>query len=167
MTEAERRHPAAAGGRPSDCFEYRLDRRMSERGPRPGPGRIPAGWPSWRPSSSFASGTSGPTSPSWSAWPTRLIVALGYLPVLALGLAGAAGSFRRSWPYVLCWLPAAYFTLLHVVFVSSIRYREPAVLALIVLSAGTATERILDFGFWILDSDSSLKSQDQSSNTKI
>ena len=28
MTEAERRHPAAAGGRLSDGFEYRLDRRM-------------------------------------------------------------------------------------------------------------------------------------------
>jgi len=86
-----------------------------------------------------------PNEPHWSAWPIRLVVALSYLPVLVLGLAGVAGSFRRGWSYVLCWLPAAYFTLLHVVFVSSIRYREPAMLALMVLAAGG----ILDFRFWI------------------
>ena len=42
----------------------------------------------------------------------------------------------RGWPYVLAWLPAVYFTLLHVVFIGSIRYREPAMLALAVLAAG-------------------------------
>ena len=36
----------------------------------------------------------------------------------------------------LCWLPAVYLTLLHVVFVSSLRYREPAMLALLALAAG-------------------------------
>ena len=144
MTEAERRHPAAAGGRPSDCFEYRLDRRMGNAaltwaGAHPGRVAELAAiklvrlWNIW------------PNEPHWSAWPIRLVVALSYLPVLVLGLAGVAGSFRRGWPYVLCWLPAAYFTLLHVVFVSSIRYREPAMLALMVLAAGG----ILDFRFWI------------------
>jgi hypothetical protein len=33
-------------------------------------------------------------------------------------------------------LPAGYFTLVHMVFVSSIRYREPAMLPLAVLAAG-------------------------------
>ncbi len=62
MTEAERRHPAAAGGRLSDGFEYRLDRRMGSEA-LTWAWRIPAGWPSWRPSSWCASGISGPTSP--------------------------------------------------------------------------------------------------------
>jgi hypothetical protein len=136
MIEAERRHPAAAGGRLADGFEYRLDCRMRNEAlnwARTHPGRVAELaavklvrlWNLW------------PNDRQFSAWPIRLVVALGYLPVLALGLAGAVGSFRRSWPYVLCWLPAAYFTLLHVVFVSSIRYREPAMLALMVLAAGS------------------------------
>jgi hypothetical protein len=39
-------------------------------------------------------------------------------------------------PYVLAWLPAVYFSLLNLVFLGSIRYREPAMLALVVLAAG-------------------------------
>ena len=37
---------------------------------------------------------------------------------------------------MLCWLPAVYLTLLHVVFVSSIRYRDPAMLAWLALAGG-------------------------------
>jgi hypothetical protein len=37
---------------------------------------------------------------------------------------------------VLAWLPAVYLSLVHVVFVGSIRYREPAMLAMTVLAAG-------------------------------
>ena len=59
-----------------------------------------------------------------------------YAPLLALGLVGVWRYTPRGWPYVLAWLPAVYFTLLHMVFVGSIRYREPAMLALIVLAAG-------------------------------
>lgn len=77
-----------------------------------------------------------PNEASFSAWPVRLAVLLSYVPVLVLGLIGAVGTIRRGWPYVLCWLPAVYFTGLHVIFVSSIRYRQPAMLGLIVLAAG-------------------------------
>lgn len=77
-----------------------------------------------------------PNEPSFAAWPIRLAVLLSYVPVLVLGILGAAGTIRRGWPYVLCWLPAVYFTLLHVIFASSIRYRQPAMLGLMVLAAG-------------------------------
>jgi len=77
-----------------------------------------------------------PNEPTLSSWPVRVMVALGYLPVLILGLWGAARTIRGGVPYWLCWLPAVYFTALHVIFVSSIRYRQPAMLGLIVLAAG-------------------------------
>ncbi len=77
-----------------------------------------------------------PNEASFSAWPIRAAVVLSYLPVLVLGIIGAAGTIRRGWPYVICWLPVVYFTILHVIFVGSIRYRQPAMLGLIVLAAG-------------------------------
>jgi 4-amino-4-deoxy-L-arabinose transferase-like glycosyltransferase len=77
-----------------------------------------------------------PNEPGLSAWPIRWGVAITYLPVLILGIWGAIKTIRRGWPYVLCWLPAVYFTLLHMVFVSSIRYRQPAMLGLMVLASG-------------------------------
>lgn len=77
-----------------------------------------------------------PNEPSFSAWPLRLVVLLTYLPILALGIMGAVRTIHRGWPYIMCWLPAVYFTVLHVVFVGSIRYRQPAMLGVIVLAAG-------------------------------
>ena len=65
----------------------------------------------------------------------RLILAATYTPVILLALVGVWRYAGRDWPYLLCLLPAVYFTLLHVVFVSSIRYRQPAMLPLIVLAA--------------------------------
>jgi len=135
LAERERRDPAGAGGEPSDTFEYRLDRRLRAEAlawARANPGRasrlalakLRRMWNCW------------PNEPTLSSWPIRLAVLVSYLPVLVLAILGACRTVRRGWPYVLCWLPAVYFTLLHVVFVSSIRYRQPAMLTLIVLAAG-------------------------------
>ncbi len=118
-------------------FEYRLDRAMR---------REALDW-TWNHPTRTAELALIKFRRMWSPWPNqrslstpavRVVVAATYLPVLALGLLGAGRSIRRGWPCVMCWLPAAYFTLLHVVFVSSIRYRLPAMLGLIVLAAGVA-----------------------------
>ena len=77
-----------------------------------------------------------PNEPSLRNWPLRLTVFATYTPLLCLGLVGIWRFTRGGWPYILAWLPAVYFTLLHLVFVGSLRYREPAMLALTVLAAG-------------------------------
>ena len=122
-------------GQRGDLFEYRLDRLARARAvdwAAANPGRtlyladakFLRMWNVW------------PNEPSLSSWPIRMGIALVYVPVMLLGIFGAVKTFRRGWPYVLCWIPAVYLTLLHVVFVSSIRYRQPAMFGLIVLAAG-------------------------------
>ena len=126
-----------AAGRtdPNETFEYRLDRRKRDAalewaGANPGRAVQLAGvkfvriWNVW------------PNEPAFSSWPVRLVVMVGYAPILVLAMLGVFRTFGRGWPYVLCWLPAVYFTLLHMVFVGSIRYRDPAMLGLMVLAAG-------------------------------
>jgi hypothetical protein len=77
-----------------------------------------------------------PNEASLRSWPLRLAVAVGYVPLLLLGIVGAWRFAGRDFSYALCVLPAAYFSLLHMIFVGSIRYRQPAMLVLIVLAAG-------------------------------
>lgn len=82
-----------------------------------------------------------PNAAEFRGWMFRLAVLLGYTPLFVLAMAGAWRHARGGWPYVLCLTPALYLSLLHMVFVSSIRYREPAMLPLIVLAAGACCER--------------------------
>jgi hypothetical protein len=77
-----------------------------------------------------------PNAGEFGSLALRVLLAVSYIPVLVAALVGAWKFAGRGWPYFLCLLPAVYFTLLHVVFVSSIRYRQPAMLVLIVLAAG-------------------------------
>jgi 4-amino-4-deoxy-L-arabinose transferase-like glycosyltransferase len=125
----------ADGAAGAETFEYRLDRRLASAAvdwARANPGRVVElawikflrTWNVW------------PNEPAFRSWPVRMVVLLTYAPLLVLGLVGAWRFTRSGWPYVLAWMPAVYFTLLHVVFVGSLRYREPAMLALVVLAAG-------------------------------
>lgn len=62
-------------------------------------------------------------------------IALFYLPILILTAIGCWQK-RDQWEAVLfCLLPAIYFSLLHMVFVGSIRYRQPPMMLLIILAA--------------------------------
>jgi 4-amino-4-deoxy-L-arabinose transferase-like glycosyltransferase len=120
-------------------FEVRLDRRMADEAiawTRANPARaLQLAWIKF-----LRTWNVWPNEPALRSWPVRLVIAGTYVPLLALGLAGAWRYTRRGWPYVLAWLPAVYFTLLHCVFVGSIRYREPAMLPLVVLAAGFVAE---------------------------
>lgn len=118
-------------------LEYRLDRRLRREAiewavAHPGEAarlalvKLGRMWNFW------------PNEAAFSAWPIRLGVVFTYVPLLIFAIIGAQRTSCRGWPYWLCWLPAVYLTLLHVVFVSSVRYREPAMLALIPLAAWVA-----------------------------
>lgn len=131
--EAEER-AAEMNTKPMDIFEYRLNERMAKAATdwaRENPRRfvelalvkLARIWNVW------------PNEPAMRRWPLALVVMASYVPLLCLSVAGVWRYRRYPWPYALCWLPAVYLTLLHVVFVGSIRYREPAMLALLPLAA--------------------------------
>lgn len=131
--EAQKAEDAAAG-RTDTGFEVRLDRRLRDQAvawaadhPRQVielmVRKFVRMWNLW------------PNAAEFRSWMLRLGVAVGYVPLLILSLLGTWRWGRRGWPYVICLLPAIYFTGLHVVFVSSIRYRQPAMLVWLVLAA--------------------------------
>ena len=147
---AEERRAAEPGADHRDPLELRLDRRMRDAAwdwawANPGRALKLAGvkflrmWNVW------------PNEPRLASWPIGLAVFFTYTPLLIFAIIGAWRTFDRGWPYVLCWLPAVYLTLLHMVFVSSLRYREPAMLALLALAAGGMEIGIRDWGLGIRD----------------
>jgi 4-amino-4-deoxy-L-arabinose transferase-like glycosyltransferase len=132
---------AAGDGKVSGLLEDRLDRRLRDvsiNWARQNPGQVLR----------LAAIKSGrmwsplPNAGEFQSRTPRLILAASYSPVMLLAFVGAWQFARRDWPYLLCLLPAVYFTCLHVVFVSSIRYRQPAMLPLIVLAAAVVARLV-------------------------
>jgi 4-amino-4-deoxy-L-arabinose transferase-like glycosyltransferase len=117
-------------------LEYRLDRRMRDaavHAAEDDPARVLrlAGvkflrmWNIW------------PNEPAFrSAW-VRCGVLLSYGSVIVLALWGTRRRVADGWTLLVCWLPAVYLTALHLIFVSSIRYRQPLMPVLMVLAAAT------------------------------
>jgi hypothetical protein len=134
---------------PTDAYEFRLNTRMRDAAldwARANPTQVLALAGTkfvrlWRPLASDKVGAS--VAMRWG-------MAAGYLGVVALALYGLVllikrrksnqidGSPSTQAPVLVAVLlsisPAIYFTALHMVFVSSIRYRQPAVLVLTLLA---------------------------------
>ena len=126
---------------PSDTFEYRLDRRL---------GRAALHWATSHPRQAvqlagvklWRMWNVWPNESEFRSWPLRLVIALTYGPLLCGAIFGAWSFRDRGWPYILPWLPAVYLSLIHMIFVGSLRYREPLMLPMIALAAGWLHERL-------------------------
>lgn len=139
--ERQERKAELGGAGQGEPFEYRLDRRLRDAA---------LDWAAGHPGRVLHL-AAVKVARLWNVWPNdaqfrnplvRWAVFLSYVPALALAVCQSWRSRRLGWPLVLVWLPAVYLTLLHTVFVSSIRYREPAMLCLLVLAAAAIARRI-------------------------
>jgi hypothetical protein len=137
--DALKREDAAGSGPFPGSFEARLDRRQREAAiawARTHPRRVLelAGIKvarMWSPVPN-ARDMGGPL--------LRAVIAAGFIPLMALAL-WQTWHRRHVWPAVwLLWAPALYLTCLHSIFVSSLRYRQPALLPLMTLAAAALVE---------------------------
>lgn len=123
-----------------DAFEVRLDHRMRNvalEWAGENPGRVlqlaaikfVRTWTPW------------PNEPSFRRWFVAVPVAVSFVTVMALAVVGTWKNRSICKSIAIFWLPALYIALLHLVFVGSIRYRQPAMLALAV-PAGAALAEI-------------------------
>ncbi len=138
---------AASSGESRSTFEFRVNRRAQKAAvewSRANPDKV--AMLAWR---KFLR--------TWSLWPNggdvgsatlRILVTVGCFAIVGLAMLGS-WVHRHSWRNcqedswsVLFWTPTLYFTLLHMIFVGSIRYREPAVLVLTVV-AGLGMSKLL------------------------
>jgi hypothetical protein len=121
----------AKGGPP---FEYRLDGLMRNESlawaaANPGRALELAGvkllriWNIW------------PNEPAFRSWWIRLAIFVTYTPILLLAMVGAWRFRHRYFKLMILVAPAVYLTALHVVFIGSLRYRQPAMLTLAILAA--------------------------------
>jgi len=122
-----------------DTYEYRVNERMKKASldwAKSHPGRVCELavikffrlWNVW------------PNEPAFASPVIRLVVFVTWTPILVLALIGMGMTFRRGFEYAILILPAIYLTMLHVIFVSSLRYRVPAMLCLMILAAYTITQ---------------------------
>jgi 4-amino-4-deoxy-L-arabinose transferase-like glycosyltransferase len=141
LRAADAAHPPVATDPP---FEYRLDRLIRNESiawATANPGRaielawikLLRLWNVW------------PNEPSFRSWLIRLAVLVTYTPLLLLSIVGVWKFRRRRFELMLLLSPAFYLTALHVVFIGSLRYRQPAMLTVAIL-AGAAVCALIGRG---------------------
>ena len=118
----------------TDTYEYRVNERIKKAAidwAKQNPGRVVELvvikffriWNIW------------PNEPAFASSMVRVVVFLTYTPILLAGLFGFYKTWRKGYDYAILLLPAFYLTILHMVFVASLRYRIPAMLCLMILAA--------------------------------
>lgn len=89
----------------------------------------------WSPRPNVAEHRSGPEAYAGAAYTLFLLLAA------AAGLMRTrAGDRQVAWFQALVWLPLVYFTILHCVYIGSVRYRVP-LMPFLALAAGSAWKR--------------------------
>lgn len=129
---AEDRELEAKGIALESTMEWRLDRRLRNAAidwVRENPSdAISLGmvkfWKTWRPT---------PVAQELGSSSIRYAEGLAYVAIMALGALGLWTSRCQlgAWLYA---LPCIYFAILHMAFIGSVRYRQPAVLVMCVLA---------------------------------
>lgn len=91
----------------------------------------------------------------WKPWPNaaqfdrpilKVLVSAGFIPLMVLAVWGGWQLRAQLWSVAILAGPICYFALIHMVFVSSLRYRLPAEYPLAVLSAYGLTRGFLRNG---------------------
>lgn len=141
IQRAQRQADLENSGPTASTFEYRVDQRAKSEALR---------WAASNPSHVVLLAWKKFLR-TWSLWPdggevgstlSRMVITLGSFGILLLAVAASVLAIRPfSWSAAICWMPCLYFTLLHMVFVGSIRYREPGVFVLCAL-AGITLARV-------------------------
>jgi hypothetical protein len=89
-----------------------------------------------------------PNYVGYRGWLYIAISLLTYVPVVGFGLVGLVAVRRQLARCGLLLMPVLYFSLLHMIFVGSIRYRMP-VMPFVILLAAAGTRSV----FWASDED--------------
>jgi 4-amino-4-deoxy-L-arabinose transferase-like glycosyltransferase len=84
----------------------------------------------------------------------QLAIVLGYGPLIVLSLIGLFHFRNRRNVLLTCAFPAIYFTLIHMIFVGSLRYRQPPMLLLIIPAAAILVTAVQAFSLQLTVQDS-------------
>ena len=130
--QAEDRNLEALGIPRESTLEWRLDRRMRNAAiewVRENPSdAIRLGmvkfWKTWRPV---------PVAQELGGQAVRYAEGLAYVVIMGLGACGIWSTRCRPGAWLFA-LPTVYFGVLHMMFIGSVRYRQPAVLVMCVLA---------------------------------